>query len=54
MRNIKVLGLTVQKLLAWLKFKKKKKVKLQGHRVKNVGTHGKVLSKKYTCELSKF
>ena len=25
MRNIKVLGLTVQKLLAWLKFKKEKK-----------------------------
>ena len=44
-RNIKALAITVQKLLERLK-KKFKWVKLQGqgHRVKNNGTHGKVLS----------
>ena len=43
--NIKALDLTVQKLLAKLKFSKKW-VKLQGkvHRVKNNGIHGKVIS----------
>ena len=47
-RNIKALALTVQKLLAMLKFLKSffKWVKLQGqgHRVMNNGTHGEVLS----------
>ena len=45
MLSIKALPLTVQKLLARLKFFKKL-VKLQGrgHRVKNNATHGKVLS----------
>ena len=46
MYNMKDLALTVQKLLARLKFWKKKWVKLQGqsHSVKNNGTHEKVLS----------
>ena len=43
--NIKALALTVQNLLARLKFKKKLFIfQGQGHRVKNNGTHGKVLS----------
>ena len=40
MRNIKSLALTVQKLLARLKFK----LQGQSHRIKNIGSHGKVLS----------
>ena len=45
MWTIKALALTVQKLLARLKFfLKMVKLQGQGHRVKNNGTHGKVLS----------
>ena len=46
MWNIKALALTVEKLSARLKFSTCTYVTLQdqGHRVKTVGTHGKVLS----------
>ena len=42
----KALALTVQKLLARLNFQQQKWIKLQGqgHRIKNNGTHRKVLS----------
>ena len=44
-RNIRALAFTVQKLLAMLKISKKLvKLQGQGHRSKNNGTHGKVLS----------
>ena len=42
--NFKVLALTVHKLLARLNFQNKVKLQGQGHRVKIVGTHGKILS----------
>ena len=45
MSNIKALVLTVQTLLAMLKFSKIwVRIQGQGHSVKNNGTHGKVLS----------
>ena len=47
MCNITALSLTVQKLSAMLNFPHKKngsKLQSQGHRVKNNGTHGKILS----------
>ena len=43
MWNKKALALTVQKLYAKLMFKKLAGLKGQGHRTKNVGTHGKAL-----------
>ena len=45
MRNLRALAFTVQKLSVMLKISKKLvKLQGQGHRVKNHGTHGKVLS----------
>ena len=46
MCNFSSLALTVQKLLARLKFK----LQGQSHRTKNIGSHGKVLSQK--CQSS--
>ena len=46
------LALTVQKLLPRLKFKIKVKFQDQGDKIKTVGIHGKVLSQKYSCEIS--
>ena len=49
MRNIKALALTVQNILARIKFSKKwVKLQGQGHRVKHNGTHSE-----YSCEISK-
>ena len=49
----KALALTVQKYIARLVFKKWVKLQGQGHKVKNYGTHGKVLSQGNSCEISK-
>ena len=51
---LKALALTIQKLLARLKFPQKW-VKLQGrgYRVKNNGTRGKSYHREYSCEISK-
>ena len=53
MCNMKTLALTVQNLWQRLKFlKSSSKVKVKGHKVKNFGSNGKVLSEViYMCNM---